>query len=329
MHVARGEAEAVGADHARAVAAHECQELALGPGAVGAGLGESGRDHAHRPHAGGERGLDRRVDRGGRHADDHEVDGLGHLLDAVHRRHPGDGLPGAVDGERPAGEPALDDVAEHGPADRARPRRRADHGHRPRLEERLERPADGGVVTAVDSGEEAVTGRDPQPHLDLAPLERPLDVVPRVGEHLQHRVVVGHDVGHERLDTLLGGRLGELLDQPRADAQSLQLGGHGEGRLGQARVAQAGIARDGHHLVAGVPAQQADQRPARAPVGVEQAVEDVVADPARAVEAHIQAPVVEPAEEVEHRLGVVGQRRAQPQRPAVPENDVTDVRHDR
>ena len=146
-------------------------------------------------------------------------------------------------------EAALDDVPEHGPADRARPCRCADHGHRPRLEERLERPADGGVVTAVDGGQEAVTGRDPQPHLDLAPLERPLDVVARVGEHLQHCVVVGHDVGHERLDTLLGGGLGELLDQPRADAQSLQLGGHRERSLGPARVAQAGVAGDRDHLV--------------------------------------------------------------------------------
>ena len=102
----------------------------------------------------------------------------------------------------------------------------------------------------------------------------------------------------------------ELLDEPGADPEPLQVGGHGERRLGHERVTQAGIARDGDHLVAGVAAQDSDQRAAHAPVGVEQAVQDVVADPAGAVEAHVQALVVEPAEEVEHRLRVVGQRRA-------------------
>ena len=139
-----------------------------------------------------------------------------------------------------------------------------------------QRPVDGGVVAAVDGVQEAVTGRDPQPHEDLARLERALDVVARVGEHLQHRVVVGHHVGHERLDALLGGGLRELLDQPRADVQPLELGRHGERRLGDQRVAQAGIARDRDHLlVTVVAAQNADQRSAHAPVGIEQAVEHV------------------------------------------------------
>ena len=225
-----------------------------------------------------------------------------------------------------AGEAALDDVAEYGPADRARACRRADHRHRLRPEERLERPVDRGVVAPVDGVQEAVAGRDLQPDLDLAGVERALDVIARVGEHLQHRVVLGHHVGDERLDPLLGRGLGELLHEPRADPEPLQVGCHGECRLGHERVAQAGIARDGDHVVAVVAAQDADQRPVHAPVGVEQAVQDVGSDPARPVEAHVQALVVEPAEEVEHRLRVFGKRRAQPQRAAVAEDDVTDVR---
>jgi hypothetical protein len=73
----------------------------------------------------------------------------------------------------------------------------------------------------------------------------------------------------------------------------------------------------------------ADQRPAHAPVRVEQALEHVGTDPARAVEAHVEALVVEPAEEAQHGIRVGGQRRPQSQRPSMAEDDIADVRRGR
>ena len=45
------------------------------------------------------------------------------------------------------------------------------------------------------------------------------------------------------------------------------------------------------------------------------------------MEAHVEALLGEPAEEVEDRVGIVARRGPQPQRAAVAEDHVDDVRH--
>ena len=160
-----GDAEAVGADQPAAVRAHQREQRVLARGALGTDLGEAGGDHAQRPHAAAQRRL-RRLDHAlGGDGDDREVDRPRHVGDRRVGAHARDGLGVRVDGMGGAGEVAGHDVAEQLAADRAAPRRGADHGHARGREERRQRGGDGQVVAAVDALEIAGGRLDRQRHL--------------------------------------------------------------------------------------------------------------------------------------------------------------------
>ena len=329
MHLARGDSEAVGPDQAGAVVPHQRDQLALGAGAIRARLGEAGRDHADRADACCERRGNRGVHRGGRHTDDRQVDGLGQVGHALHRRYACDRLARPVDRDGSAGESARDDVAEHRAADRPFTRRCPDHGHGPRPQEGLQRPVDGGVVAAVDRVLETVARRDPQVDVDLPAFVSLLDVESGVGEHAQHGLVARHHLRDECLDALRGCGLRQLLDQARTHSQPLKLGCDGKGRLGPGRVAQTGVACNRDHIVALLTPQQPDQRAPHAPVGVEHPTHGLGVYADNAVEAQVAAAVVQPAKKLHHGIGVGELRWSQPQGAAVAQDDVADAIRDR
>ena len=150
-------------------------------------------------------------------------------------------------------------------ADRARPRRGADHGHRPRREERLQR----GRSTAAWSrrrrpSRKRSRGGDPQ--------VRPRPPRPRIPRSTSNPVSANTPQHRARCSDMTSATnvsmpcaaaaCAELLDQARAHALALQLGRHRERHLGRPRIAQAGVARDRDHLVA---ARVAGRTPIRAP----------------------------------------------------------------
>ena len=130
--------------------------------------------------------------------------------------------------------------------------------------------------------------------------------------------VLRQDLGDELLDPDRARELDELLEQARADAASLILVVHREGDLGGAAVAQPRVVRERDDPAL----EAADQRAALVPVGVDERGHELLAEGREPVEAQVAAPVGEAREEVEHRLCVGCERRPQPQRRAVAEDDV-------
>ena len=88
-------------------------------------------------------------------------------------------------------------------------------------------------------------------------------------EDAEHGAVVGQHRRHEALDPDLGRACRELLEQTRADAPALMLVGHGEGCLGQLRVAETHVVGDGDDAFAVRVGERAEQRPALVPVGLD------------------------------------------------------------
>ena len=146
-------------------------------------------------------------------------------------------------------------------------------------------------------------------------------------EHPQHRLVRRHHLGDERLDAGAGRKLCELLEQPRADAVALELVGDREGDLRRRGVAKPHVARERHDPLLRPLAERADQRAALGPVRIEEGRDELGRQRGKAVKALVHALVGESSKEREHRLGVVGVRRPQPQRAAVAEDDVANELH--
>ena len=139
-----------------------------------------------------------------RDADDGKVDSLpdlGHRAVAVDSR---DGVPFPVDGVDGAGEVAGEDVAKQLAADRAATLRGPDDGDGARLKERLERGPHGHVVAFGHVLAIRVGGRDREPDLELAALAGAGDREAGVAEHVEHRVVLEHDLRDELLDPRRG-----------------------------------------------------------------------------------------------------------------------------
>jgi len=91
-----------------------------------------------------------------------------------------------------------------------------------------------------------------------------------------------------------------------------------EGDLGRAAVAEADVARERD----GAALEVADEGAALLPVGLEERLDELRPERREAVEAQVAAAIGEPLEEGEQLVGVGRQRRAQPQRRPVPEDDV-------
>ena len=289
-------------------------------------LGEPRRDDAERAHAQAERGLGRLEDDLRGEADDGEVDALGHLLDRGVATDPRDCRTRPVHGIGGAGEPALDDVAEQLPSDRAGTRRGAQHRDARGPEERLQRRDDRRVVALVHPRAVRLAGGDRELELHRPLGEPPRHVEAGVAEDPEHGHVPGQHLGDEPLDALRGGERRELLEQARADAAALELVGDGEGHLGGRRVAQAVVGRDRHDALASVRRERSDQRAAIGPVRVERVADERGGERGQPVEAQVEALRREALEERQERGPVGLGRRAEPERAPVLEDDVEHLR---
>ena len=109
--------------------ADEREQALLPLAALGAGLGEAGRDDAQRTDPLPERRLGRVEHLSAGNADHRQVDRIGALLDRAVSAHTGDRLAAAVHRIRRPGEVGLEDVPEELAADRAAPPRGPHHGH--------------------------------------------------------------------------------------------------------------------------------------------------------------------------------------------------------
>ena len=318
----RGDAEAVGADQPAAVRADQREQRVLALGALRPGLGEPRRDDAQRPHAAAQRRLGRVDHVVGGHGDDGEVERVRDVGDRGVGAHARDRLGVRVDRMRGPCEVAGQDVAEQLAADRAAPRRGADHGHARRREERRQRGGDGQVVAAVDALEVAGGRLDRHRDLGDAALVLALDREARALEDAQHRAVVGQHLREEAADPQLARLLRELLEQPRADALALQLVGHREGDLGAGRIAQPHVAAQRDDPLARRVGDRARQGAALEPVGIEHRLHQPRRRLGEAVEAQIAALVGEVLEERDHARLVALRRRAQAHRGAVAQDDI-------
>lgn len=115
----------------------------------------------------------------------------------------------------------------------------------------------------------------------------------------------------------------KLLEQPGARALALDLVGDRERHLGRERVAEPCVLgeRDDavHTVVVGV---HPDERASVDPVGLDEMVGKRGVDMAHPVEAEIAAVLGESLEERDEGACVAARGRPQPQRRAVPEDDV-------
>ena len=130
--------KAVWADEPAAVRADEVEQALLALTALGADLGEAGRDDAECLHAARERRLGRVEHERPGQADDCEVGHLGQVRHRFVGGHTADRLGISVDRIGGADEIRCENVPEELAADRAAATRGADHGDRLRLEERTE-----------------------------------------------------------------------------------------------------------------------------------------------------------------------------------------------
>ena len=167
--------------------------------------------------------------------------------------------------------------------------------------------------------------RDRKLDLELAALELPRQLEARRLEDAEHAAVLGQHLGEEALDAHLGGALGELLEQARADPVALVRVGHGERRLGEGGVAQARIAPEGDDALPAVLCERPDECAPLVPVGLEQRLDELRAEHREAVEAQVEAALGQALEEPEHGRGVLPARRAETERAPVPEDDVDVV----
>ena len=164
--------------------------------------------------------------------------------------------------------------------------------------------------------------------LDLAAFELAGELEAGGLEDAEHVAVVGHHLGDEALDTDIGRAIREPLQQPRADPSPLMLVRDRERRLRETRVAQPHVVADGDHRLrpfSSVPSSA----PRSSQSGSSSGSTSRGADRREAVEAEVEALLGERAEEVEKRLRVLPPRRTQPERAAVPEDDVDRLRGSR
>ncbi len=137
-------------------------------------------------------------------------------------------------------------------------------------------------------------------------------------------MVAVQDLEHESLDPRRGSAHGELLEQPCADADALELVGHGERHLGGGGITQAVEAPESHHTFAPGLAEHADQRAARAPIGLEKWLDQARSWPQRRVKALGHAVRRERREECSQRVTIATARLPQAKRPAIAQDHVCE-----
>jgi hypothetical protein len=139
-------AETVGAEQADAVTAGVLDGVLFEHLAARAGIGEAGRDHHGGLGAGAAAGIDNGRDAVGLGGDDHQVEALGDVLDALVTGHAEHLVVLGIDGEQLTFEPRLQHVADEHVAQGIFPFGGADDGDRAGFEE-------GGEVVLFVHGE--------------------------------------------------------------------------------------------------------------------------------------------------------------------------------
>jgi hypothetical protein len=181
------------------------------------------------------------------------------------------------------------------------------------------------VVPLVHARLVALRRRDREDDLDLASGQLARQLEAERFEDAEHPTVLREHLGHDSLDPLTAGALGELLDEPRADAATLVLVCDRERSLGQRRVAEPDVVRDRDDTLTTVLGERADQGSALGPVRVDDLLHEVGPERREPMEAQVEAPLRERTEELENLVGVRAGRRAEAQRLAVAEDDVYDI----
>ena len=240
----------------------------------------------------------------------------------VYARTPATGSRAPVDRVGGAAEVAPEDVPEELAADRSASPGGPDHGDGARLEERPEGRDDGRVVPLVDVSAVALRRCDRELHLDRALLELAGELEAGGLEDAQHLAVVGHHFRDEPLDADLRGAGGEALEEPGADALALEVVRHREGRLGECGVAQPRVVRDRDDPLAVVLSERADEGASLLPVGVERRLDERPVQRRQPVEARVAARRRRGPRRTRGRLPVGCDRRPEPERAPVAEDDV-------
>ncbi len=324
-----GDTEAVGADQAPAASSDEGEKTVLAIAALAADLREAGRDDAERTDARSERRLGRLEHVGPGKTDDRQVDDLRHLFEGLVGAHAGNRLAGAVQGIRDTDELGVEHVSEEATADRFRPGRGADDGDAGGREEGAKRRDDREMVPLVDVREVLLGRGDRKRDLDRALVEHAGHAEADGLEDVQHRLVLRHHLGDEALDANLCRARRELLQKPCADASPLMGVGDRERGFGCPWIAQPCVVGQGNDRLALVRIECADQGAFLDPVRVEEWLDERRARLRGAVEAEVEALVGETGEKLDEGVRVGSQRRSQPERSSVAENDVDDGRRGR
>ena len=248
--------EAVGPDHAHAVATGERHQLPLPLCALSAGIGEARRDHDQSLHALHRALLHHPTHVLGRHGDDRQVDLTGqveHRWPGADARHVG-GL--GVHRVHRADEAPAHQMTEHRVPDGAGHAGCSDDGDGVRAQQPLHRPCFGHLGPLLDGGQRLGGGVDRQLDLDDALLEPAGGAEAGLGEHPEHLAVLGQHRRSESGDPDLAGGDRQELQQDGGHAPTVVLVVDEEGDLGVAAGPVAVVAGDAHQLVA----DDADER---------------------------------------------------------------------
>ncbi len=230
------EAHAVRADQATPCPPHRVDECRFTGAAGGIALAEAGADDADCADALHDAVIDSSKDLVCRNHDHRQIDGTGNITDAPICGQPGDLAGARVYRNDRSGESCGPKVVENLRSDLAARPVRTDDSHHARLEERPHRCDRGDLRSHGHLLGERI-GHCKRQRDTACPAREPN----RFGEtgmskDIQHLAVHGEDVGIKRVDTRLSGNPGELLEQTRPDAMTLNGVGHSKGHLRSMRI---------------------------------------------------------------------------------------------
>jgi hypothetical protein len=211
-------------------------QRALRGRAVGAGLGEAGRDDHETTRAGRGRVGHGRSDCLRRYGDQRQINRTGGLRGRPVGRKTSHALGSAMNGDDRAAVPAIAEVAQHRRADALAAGARAVDRDRARADQAGDRPRLGAVLAALLhlAGLLGRGDREAQMHHAIGVLA--LDLISGVAEDAQHAAVVREHLGDEPGDAVLASGIGQVLEQDGSDAPALVRVLDHERHLGFGRV---------------------------------------------------------------------------------------------
>jgi hypothetical protein len=189
--------------------------------AVAAHLGEPGRKHDERAHA-GLTAFAGDVDHGGRRDGDHrKIHMTGHVADRAERRAVGERVGVRMHDVQPAAVTARREVLEHSGADRPFAARGTDQRHRGRVEHMRDRGDRRDAVAIVEAPDSVGIERCRKFEAQLTGPGRHFDREPGVAQDVRHLAVARVHGCRERADPVALGGLGKVREQDRADPEAV------------------------------------------------------------------------------------------------------------